>query len=128
MWPVHCVQGSHGAEFHPAFDRTHVRRVFHKGVDAKIDSYSAFWDNAKRRGTGLYEFLRAEGVDEITLMGLATDYCVRASALDAITHGFAVTVVEDGCRAVELVPGDGARAIEEMRAAGVKIVRSDELR
>jgi len=126
LWPVHCVQGTAGAAFHPGFDLGPVARVFHKGTDADIDSYSTFFDNAHRKSTGLADFLRAEGVDEVFLMGLATDYCVRASALDALGLGFGVTIVEDGCRAVDLAPGDGARALEEVRAAGARIARSTD--
>ena len=127
LWPVHCVQGTAGAAFHPGFDLRPVARVFHKGTDADIDSYSTFFDNAHRKSTGLGDFLRAEGVDEVFLMGLATDYCVRASALDALGLGFGVTIVEDGCRAVDLAPGDGARALEEVRAAGARIARSGDV-
>ena len=127
LWPAHCVQGSPGAEFHPGFDRTHVTRVFQKGTDPGIDSYSAFYDNGRRKSTGLGDYLREQGVRELTIMGLATDYCVRFTALDGLWLGFEIVVVEDGCRAVELVEGDGARAIEEMRAAGATIVTSDAI-
>ena len=127
LWPAHCVQGSEGAAFHPALGRARIARVFPKGTGPAIDSYSGFYDNGKRKATGLGDWLRAQGVDEVTVLGLATDYCVRATALDATALGFAVTLVVDGCRAVELAPGDGARAIEEMRAAGVKIARSEAL-
>jgi nicotinamidase/pyrazinamidase len=124
LWPVHCVQGSYGAEFREDFDRSHVARVFHKGTDATIDSYSAFYDNARHKSTGLGDYLRHQGVLELTVMGLATDFCVRATTLDAIWLGFEIAVVRDGCRAVELTAGDGARALEEMRAAGARIVSS----
>ena len=127
LWPVHCVQGSHGAEFHPGFDRTHVARVFQKGTDPTIDSYSAFYDNGRRKSTGLADYLREQGVTELTILGLATDYCVRFTALDGRWLGFDITVVEDGCRAVELVAGDGARALDEMRAAGASVITSGEL-
>jgi nicotinamidase/pyrazinamidase len=127
MWPHHCVQGSPGADFHPDLDTARIHRVFPKGTDAAIDSYSGFFDNGKRKGTGLHEWLREQGVEELAVMGLATDYCVRATALDAVALGFRVTLIEDGCRAVELEPGDGARAIDEMKAAGVKVVHSGAL-
>ena len=127
LWPAHCVQGTQGAEFHPAFDRTHVARVFQKGTDAGIDSYSAFYDNGRRKSTGLADYLRERGVRDLTIMGLATDYCVRFTALDGLWLGFGITVVEDGCRAVEVTAGDGARAIDEMRAAGVTIVTSESI-
>ena len=128
LWPVHCVQGTQGAAFRADFDRSRVARVFLKGTDPTIDSYSAFYDNARRRSTGLTEYLREQNAVALTLMGLATDYCVRNTTLDGIWLGFEITVVEDGCRAVELTPGDGARALEEMRAAGARIVGSDAVR
>jgi nicotinamidase/pyrazinamidase len=128
MWPAHCVQETPGAAFHPALESGRIQQVFPKGTDPAIDSYSGFYDNGKRKATGLGDWLRARGVDEVTVLGLATDYCVRATALDAVGLGFAVTLVADGCRAVELSPGDGARAIEEMRAAGVKVIHSEALR
>ena len=127
MWPAHCVQESLGADFHPALDRSRIQKVFPKGTDPAIDSYSGFFDNGKRKATGLGDWLRAHDVDEVVVLGLATDYCVRATALDAVALGFAVTLVEDGCRAVELAPGDGARALQDLRAAGVKLVRSEAL-
>ena len=127
MWPAHCVQESAGAAFHPQLDRTRIQKVFPKGTDPAIDSYSGFFDNGKRKSTGLGDWLRAHDVDEVVVLGLATDYCVRATALDAVGLGFAVTLVEDGCRAVELTPGDGARALEDLRAAGVKLVSSEAL-
>jgi nicotinamidase/pyrazinamidase len=127
LWPAHCVQGTAGAAFHPALDRGRITRVFPKGTDPTIDSYSGFFDNGKRKATGLGEYLRAQGVDALFVLGLATDYCVRATALDAVGLGFAVTLVEDGCRGVGLHPDDVARALAELRAAGVQVVRSDEV-
>jgi nicotinamidase/pyrazinamidase len=127
MWPVHCVQGSPGAAFHPELASDRITRVFPKGTDPTIDSYSGFFDNGKRKATGLDEYLRAQGVDALVVLGLATDYCVKATCLDARALGYAVTLVEDGCRAVDLTPGDGARALAEMRAAGVALVRGSEV-
>jgi nicotinamidase/pyrazinamidase len=127
LWPVHCVQDTPGADFHPAFDRARIRRVFRKGVDRDIDSYSAFFDNAHRRSTGLGEFLKEQGVSEVYLAGLATDYCVKYSALDAVALGFPTTVIADASRGVELRPGDVEEALSAMRAAGVTIVTSDAL-
>jgi len=124
LWPDHCVQGSPGAEFHRDLDRTRVARVFHKGVDADIDSYSGFFDNGHRRSTGLGEYLRDCSVTDVYILGLATDYCVKYSALDALKLGFTTHVIEDGCRGVELNPGDVQSALDEMRAAGVKITNS----
>jgi len=127
LWPIHCVQGSPGAAFHVGLDHAHITRVFPKGTDPDIDSYSGFFDNAHRKSTGLAEYLRAQGADELYVLGLATDHCVRATALDAIEQGFRVTLIEDGCRGVELAPGDSARAVEEMRAKGVRIAQSAEV-
>ena len=125
LWPVHCVQDTPGADFHPALDRGRIRRVFQKGIDPDIDSYSALFDNAHRRSTGLGEFLKEQEVAEVCLAGLATDYCVKYSALDAVALGFPTTVIADACRGVELRPGDVEEALAAMRAAGVKIVTSD---
>ena len=119
LWPDHCVQDSSGAEFHAALDMSHVDSVFRKGTDTEIDSYSAFFDNARRRSTGLGEALRNRGVRSVCLLGLATDYCVKFSALDAASLGLRTSVVPEGCRGIDLAPGDVGRAWEEMRAAGV---------
>jgi nicotinamidase/pyrazinamidase len=127
LWPTHCVQNSAGADFAPGLDRTRWDRVFQKGEDAAVDSYSGFFDNGRRRATGLGDYLRARGAKEIYAVGLATDYCVKFTALDARALGFETALIEDACRGVELAPGDCARAVEEMRAAGVRIVNSGEI-
>ena len=101
-----------------------MARVFRKGTDPAIDSYSTFFDNAHRKSTGLGDYLRGENVSEVYLLGLATDYCVKYSALDAVQLGFKTHVIIDGCRGVELKKGDTDAAVEEMRRAGVEIVRS----
>ncbi|MEJ7601693.1 MAG: bifunctional nicotinamidase/pyrazinamidase [Kofleriaceae bacterium] len=124
MWPAHCVQDTHGAELHADLDRARITEVFRKGTDPMIDSYSGFFDNGHHRATGLGAWLRERGVGELHVLGLATDYCVKFTVLDAIHLGFAVTLLEDGCRAVELSPGDGARAIAAMREAGASVVPS----
>jgi nicotinamidase/pyrazinamidase len=126
LWPVHCVQGSSGAELAPGLDRARLAHVFHKGEDPHIDSYSGFFDNGHRRATGLADFLRERGVTDLYVAGLATDYCVKFTALDGRQLGFNVYLIEDGCRGVELNPGDVSRAIEVMRAAGVQVIQSDE--
>ncbi len=127
LWPPHCVQRSRGAEFAPSLDTGHFERIFQKGIDPGIDSYSTFYDNAHLRSTGLGEYLKEKGIDEIFIMGLATDYCVLYSVLDAREIGFTTRVVEDGCRGIELRPGDTRRAFEKMRGAGASIVRSGEV-
>ncbi len=127
LWPVHCVQGTPGAELAPGLERPRIENVFFKGVDREVDSYSAFFDNAAERSTGLAEYLRRTGVGEVYVMGLATDYCVQFSALDAVKLGFATYVVEDGCRGVDLQPGDSERAFAAMRRAGIEVVSSGEI-
>lgn len=127
LWPVHCVQGTPGAEFAPGLDMDRVTTVFRKGTQREIDSYSGFFDNGHLRATGLGDYLKERSVSEVYVLGLATDYCVKFTALDARSLGFGTLVVEDGCRGVERSPGDVARAVEEMRAAGVSFVRSQEV-
>jgi nicotinamidase/pyrazinamidase len=121
LWPVHCVQGTKGAEFAEALDRSKIQRIFQKGTDSTVDSYSGLNDNGHRHSTGLGEFLKAQDVSDVHVMGLATDYCVKFTALDAVAAGFKTHLIEDGCRGVDLKPGDVAVAIEEMRKAGVRI-------
>ena len=127
LWPVHCVQGTPGAAFHPDLVTSKITRVFPKGTDPGIDSYSGFFDNGKRKSTGLGEYLRAQGVTQTFVLGLATDYCVRATVLDGLGLGFAVSLVVDGCRAVDLQPGDGERAVAAMVAAGARVMQSSEV-
>ena len=128
LWPVHCVQNTFGAELVRGLDSSGIQHVFFKGTDPSIDSYSAFFDNAHRRATGLGDYLKDRGVDHVYLMGLATDYCVQFSALDAVKLGFRTTVIEDGSRGVELQPGDTRHAIDRMRNAGIEILASSEVR
>lgn len=127
LWPVHCVEGTWGAEFHPALDRTRIAQVFRKGTDPRIDSYSGFFDNGRRHSTGLADYLRQQGATEVFVCGLATDYCVKLTALDAVELGFATRVVLDACRGVDLQPGDVRRAVDEMRSRGVGLVASAPL-
>jgi nicotinamidase/pyrazinamidase len=127
LWPPHCVQGTSGAEFHPALDTSRLAHVFFKGTDLAVDSYSGFFDNEHKLSTGLGDYLRAQGVTDVFVCGLATDYCVKFTALDALRLGFSTTVVADACRGVEVNEGDSARALAEMRAAGARIVESREV-
>jgi nicotinamidase/pyrazinamidase len=96
LWPAHCVAGTAGAQFHDQLQTDRITRVFPKGTDERIDSYSGFFDNGKRKATGLGDYLRTAGVTDVYVMGLATDYCVKWTALDAATLGFEVHVVEAG--------------------------------
>jgi nicotinamidase/pyrazinamidase len=127
LWPAHCVQGTPGQELHPGLDRGRISKIIHKGTDERIDSYSGFFDNGHRKATGLGDYLRANDVERVWVLGLATDYCVKWTALDARQLGFEVHVVEDGCRGVGLKPEDVPGALAEMRAAGVILERSSDL-
>lgn len=121
LWPDHCVQGTTGAAFASGLAPRAVERVVRKGTDPDIDSYSGFFDNARRKATALDGLLRDEGVEGVDIMGLATDYCVLFTALDAADLGYQTRVITAGCRAVELEAGDREAALERMRAAGVEI-------
>jgi len=125
LWPHHCEQETNGAAFHAGLNQTKITHFVHKGADPKIDSYSAFFDNEHLRSTGLESYLRENGIETIYIMGLATDYCVKYSAIDAVKLGFEVYVILDACRGVELNPGDIKAACDEMAAAGVKFTTSD---
>ncbi len=122
LWPVHCVQGTRGAELVSSLDQSRITRIFRKGTDPRIDSYSGLFDNGHRKSTGLGEFLRERNVTSVFVLGLATDYCVKFTALDARQKGFGVTLIENACRGINLRPGDVDEAIEEMRLAGVQII------
>jgi nicotinamidase/pyrazinamidase len=127
LWPVHCVQNTHGADFAPSFDTSRIAHVFHKGIDPLIDSYSTFFDNAHRRRTGLGEYLKERSINDIYLLGLALDYCIKYSALDARQLGFNTHVILDGCRGIGLEPDDIDRAIDEIKRAGAILLQSPDL-
>jgi nicotinamidase/pyrazinamidase len=118
LWPTHCVQGTKGAEFHPDLSTDPAQLIVRKGFRSGIDSYSAFFENDRTTATGLEGYLKNRGVTSVTLVGLATDYCVAYSALDAARLGFKATVQEDACRAIDL-NGSLFEARAKMRAAGV---------
>ena len=128
LWPVHCVQNTFGAEFAPAFDTNRIAHVFHKGVERNIDSYSTFFDNAHRRHTGLADYLKERSIKDIYLMGLALDYCVKYSALDARHLGLNTHVILDGCRGIELEHGDIDRTLDEMKRVGAVLLKSGDVR
>jgi nicotinamidase/pyrazinamidase len=127
LWPIHCVQDSFGAELVSDLDQSKIHKIFYKGTESNIDSYSGFFDNGHRKSTGMGDFLKAQGVTEVYILGLATDYCVKFSALDALELGFKVSLVEDACRGVNLQEGDVELALEEMRTAGARILHSTEV-
>lgn len=120
LWPSHCVQGSKGAEFHPDLRVTAAELIIRKGFRPQIDSYSAFFENDRRTPTGLDGYLRARGITDLVMAGLATDFCVAFSALDAVELGFNVTVRLDACRGIDL-NGSMQVMLERMRAANVKL-------
>ena len=121
-WPVHCVQNTEGAALHPLLNAKDIDAVFHKGENPAIDSYSAFFDNDHRQATGLNTWLRGRGITELIVMGLATDYCVRFTVLDALKLGYGVTVITDGCRGVNIDPQDSLMAFQDMSAAGAVLM------
>ncbi len=121
LWPTHCVQGSEGAAFHPELALEGAALIIRKGYNRAIDSYSAFFENDRTTPTGLTGYLRDQGVTALTMTGLATDYCVRYSAVDARKLGFEVTLVENACRAIDM-DGSLAEAMAEMKGCGVVVV------
>ncbi len=121
LWPDHCIQGSPGAALAADLDTSRITHVVQKGMDPEVDSYSGFYDNGRRHKTGLHAWLKERKILALTVMGLATDYCVKYTALDARRLGFDVTLHAAGCRGVELSDGDVERALEEMQAAGVRV-------
>ncbi len=121
LWPVHCVAFTGGALFAPGLETAGIDRVFLKGCDAGIDSYSGFFDNGHRNSTGLADWLRGRGVDRLTVLGLATDVCVKFTVLDGLRESFRVRVHLPGCRGVNLAEGDVEHAVEEMGAAGAEM-------
>lgn len=127
LWPDHCVQGTHGAEFAPELNASGIDHVVRKGTDPMIDSYSGFFDNGHRRSTGLSDLLTASDVGRVTVAGLATDYCVRFTAMDALELGFETVLIEDGCRGVDLNPHDSQKAIAAMASAGVSVCSSSDV-
>jgi nicotinamidase/pyrazinamidase len=122
LWPVHCVQGSRGAEFSPLLKTERFERIFQKGTNKGIDSYSGFFDNGHLKSTGLADYLEEKGFDELYLTGLAADYCVKFSALDAIKLGLKTKLGREATRAVNLKPDDLERSLDEMEVAGVEII------
>ena len=120
LWPVHCVQNTFGAQFIEGLDTSRVARVFQKGTNPEIDSYSAFFDNDHKTSTDLSDYLKQKGVVQVYIVGLATDYCVKFTAVDAVHQGFETNVLLRGCRGVNLNPGDVDAAVTEMKSVGIR--------
>lgn len=126
LWPTHCVCDTPGAAFAPALNQEPIARIISKGTDPQTDSYSGFFDNARRHDTGLHDFLRNHEIKRLCVVGLATNVCVVATVLDARDLGYEVSVPLDGCRGVELTPGATAESEQRMRAAGAQLTTSSD--
>ncbi len=127
LWPTHCVQESWGASLAESLDVQNIDKIIYKGSNPNIDSYSGFFDNGHRNQTGLHDYLQEQGIDEVAIVGLATDYCVKFTALDAASLGYKTTLILDGCRGVELKKGDIVNALKELCEANVSLVLSDTI-
>jgi nicotinamidase/pyrazinamidase len=127
LWPDHCIMETKGSEFAPGLETSSFTKVIRKGMNREIDSYSGFFDNAQNHPTGLADYLKSQEITDLYIMGLATDYCVKFTALDAIRLGFNTSIIEEGIRGVEANPGDCDKAIEEMKKAGVNVVKIELL-
>ncbi len=127
LWPVHCVQDTEGAKLAKDLRLNKIERVFPKGTDPEIDSYSGFFDNGHRKATGLGDYLNGKDIRHVFIVGLATDYCVKYTALDALKLGFDTYIVKDACRGVELKEGDIEKALEEVARAGGNVILSHEI-
>ncbi len=121
LWPIHCVQHTWGAEFVAGLDTDRITKVFQKGTDPEVDSYSGFYDNGHRNSTGMGEWLKEKGIEEVHVLGVATDYCVKFTVLDAISEGFKTTLLRHATHGVNMVAGDVDRAVAEMRTAGAEV-------
>lgn len=128
LWPDHCIQDTPGAEFHDELDTSRIATIIYKGKNSQIDSYSAFYDNARLQDTGLAAYLHDRHVRDVYLLGLAFDYCVKYSALDAKQAGFNVYVISDACRPIGQHPADYEAAVNEMRAAGIMVINSSDIK
>ena len=126
FWPDHCVQNSEGAALHPLLNQRAITQTFTKGENPLVDSYSAFFDNGRRQATALNAWLLEHRIAELIIMGLATDYCVKFTVLDALDLGYTVSVITDGCRGVNIQPQDSANAFMEMAAAGATLYTLDD--
>ena len=122
MWPVHCVQGTLGVEFHPDLEKNHATHIIKKGMNPEIDSYSAFFDNQKLIDTGLSNYLKSKDIETVEIVGLALDYCVKYTCIDAVSEGFKVILHFKGTKAVNLHPDDAKNTIFELLEKGVSVI------
>jgi nicotinamidase/pyrazinamidase len=127
LWPVHCVQHTHGAALVKNLNQSKIRHIITKGTDPAVDSYSAFFDNAHRHETGLASYLKLSAIEEIFLLGVATEYCVKYTALDSLKLGFKTNVIIDGCRGIGLNSEDIPQALEDMRKEGANLLTIADL-
>lgn len=127
LWPDHCVESTPGAQFAGGWDLSRVNQEFLKGVDRAHDSYSAFFDNHHKRGTGLHDYLQEQDITDLYVVGLATDYCVRYTVEDACKLGYRVHVVTDGCRGIDLEENDSQKAFDLMRSLGAELIESKDV-
>lgn len=126
-WPVHCVQGTHGADFHAELNINAIQAVFTKGENPQVDSYSAFFDNDHVSQTQLHDWLQQQQIDHLIILGIATDYCVKFTVLDALKLGYRVDVLAEGCRGVNLDAEDSDNALAEMQTTGAKLININAL-
>lgn len=127
LWPDHCVPGTRGAEFHPDLETLAVDLIIRKGSNRNLDSYSAFFENDQKTPTGLHFYLQGLELKRVYLVGLALDVCVYYSALDALRLGFDVSLVEDACRGIDTPPGSLKARLDEMKKAGVHILKAADV-
>lgn len=126
LWPDHCIQNTFGSRLASKLNKGMIEKVIQKGTNRNIDSYSGFFDNGKKQDTGLHGYLQSKNIRTVCIVGLATDYCVKYTALDATSLGYQTTVFSDGVKAVNLQKGDDMKAISEMQAAGIQVTTSRE--
>ncbi|ANQ47535.1 bifunctional nicotinamidase/pyrazinamidase [Flammeovirga yaeyamensis] len=127
LWPPHCVKESHGAEFPSDLNTEVIEKVFWKGTNEDIDDYSGFYDNEKLNDTGLHDFLQSKGVTEVYVAGIALDFCVKFTALDAKSLGYKTFMIEDASRGINYRPNDVQNAITDMKVSGIRVIKSYEL-
>ena len=128
LWPDHCIQNSIGAEFCKDLDTSHFEKVIHKGTETDIDSYSTFFDNEKKRSTGLEKYVKEQGITDLYFAGLTTEYCVLYSVLDALKLGLKAHAILDACKGIELQAGDVQKAIDTMKKSGCECINTEDVK